>query len=294
MKVGFIGLGMMGAGMAKNLLEKGFAVTGMAHRNRAPLERLMGLGATEAADPCGVAEASDVVILCVSGSPQVEACIFGENGILDGARPGLIVIDCSTSLPSSSEKIAAALAEAGCEYLDAPLTRTPIEAEKGTLNAIVGGPEETYAKVEPVLRAFCENIFRVGPVGAGHTLKLINNFMAMSQVTVTAEAFAACRAAGIDAQVLYDLISAGGVNSGLFQLIAGGAVEGDLERMRFSIANALKDMTYFTSFADEAPLKAAVARAIREDFEDAVARGFGEMLTPSMITAQYQTNGLEE
>jgi len=294
MKVGFIGLGMMGAGMAKNLVEKGFAVTTMAHRNREPLERLVALGASEASDPRSVAEASDVVLLCVTGSPQVEDCIFAENGILAGARPGMIVIDCSTSLPSSTEKVAAALAEAGCGFLDAPLTRTPIEAEKGTLNAIVGGPTETYAKVEPVLQAFCENIFHVGAVGAGHTLKLINNFMAMSQVTVTAEAFAACRAADIDPKYLYDLISAGGVNSGLFQLVAGGAVEGDLGRMKFAISNALKDMTYFTTFADDVSLQAAVARAFRQDFEDAVARGFGDRLTPSMITAQYEANGLGE
>jgi len=294
MKVGFIGLGLMGAGMAKNLVEKGFSVTTMAHRNREPLERLVALGASEAADPRAVAEASDVVLLCVTGSPQVEECVFAENGILAGARPGLIVIDCSTSLPASSTKVAAALAEAGCAYLDAPLTRTPIEAEKGTLNCIVGGPAETFAKVEPVLQAFCENIFHVGAVGSGHTLKLINNFMAMSHVVVTAEAFAACRAADIDPKMLYDLISAGGVNSGLFQLIAGGAVEGDMERMKFAIGNALKDMTYFTTFADDVSLQAAVARAIRQDLEDAVERGFGDRMTPSMITAQYQANGLGE
>jgi len=294
MKVGFIGLGLMGQGMARNLVEKGFAVTTMAHRKRDALERLVALGASEAADPRGVAAASDIVFLCVTGSPQVEACIFGEDGILAGARPGLIVVDCSTSLPGSTEKVAAALAEAGCGFVDAPLTRTPIEAGKGTLNAIVGGSAETFAKVEPVLQAFCENIFHVGDVGAGHTLKLINNFMAMSHVAVTAEAFAACRAAGIDPQNLYDLISAGGVNSGLFQLIAGGAVEGDLERMKFAISNALKDMTYFTEFADNTSLQAAVARAIRQDFEDAVQRGYGDRMTPSMITAQYELNGLAD
>ena len=116
----------------------------------------------------------------MTGSPQVEECVFAENGILAGARPGTIVIDCSTSLPASSTKVAAALAEAGCGVLDAPLTRTPIEAEKGTLNCIVGGPAETFAKVEPVLQAFCENIFHVGAVGSGHTLKLINNFTSVA------------------------------------------------------------------------------------------------------------------
>ncbi len=190
-KIGFIGVGMMGHGIAKNLLQKGFPVTAMAHRNREPLEDLLNRGAQEATTPRAIAEASDVIILCVTGSPQVEQCIYGDDGIIAGCRSGSIVIDCSTAEPTSTDQIAADLKQKGVTLVDAPLARTPVEAEQGRLNTMVGADDAAFEEIKPVLEAFCENIFHVGGPGAGHKVKLVNNFLAMSQAAMTAEAFCA-------------------------------------------------------------------------------------------------------
>ncbi len=226
-RIGFIGIGLMGHGMAKNLMEKGFSVTTTAHRNRAPLEDLLGHGAAEAASHKEVAERSDIVFICVTGAPEVEAVIYGDGsgdgsgdgGVLAGARAGLIVVDCSTSEPAMTDRVNADLSARGAALADAPLARTPIEAEAGRLNTMVGASEETFAAIEPALQTFCENIFHVGPVGAGHKTKLIYNFMAMGQAALIAEALCACAATGVDLHEFYDVVSAGGANSGIFQLL---------------------------------------------------------------------------
>ena len=181
-RIGFIGIGMMGHGMAKNLLAKGFPLTFMVHRDRSRIADLVALGAKEAKTPAQVAAQSDVVILCVTGSPQVEQNVFGDGGLLGAARPGLTIVDTSTAEPGSTAKVRDALAAKGTTLVDAPLARTPKEAEEGRLNTMVGASEADFERLKPVFAAFCENIFHVGPPGAGHTLKLVNNFMAMTIV----------------------------------------------------------------------------------------------------------------
>jgi len=144
-KIGFIGVGLMGQGMAANLLAKGYPVMVMAHRNRAPVDDLVAKGATEGESPSAIAAASDIVILCVTGAPQVETVAFGENGLVEGAGEGLIVIDCSTSEPSTTERLVEALEAKGAVLADAPLARTPKEAEEGRLNAMVA-PRTTCSR----------------------------------------------------------------------------------------------------------------------------------------------------
>jgi 3-hydroxyisobutyrate dehydrogenase-like beta-hydroxyacid dehydrogenase len=176
-RIGFIGVGLMGHGMAKNLVEKGFPTTVLGNRNRVPVEDLVQRGATEGRDPASVAESADIVVICVTGSPQVEAIIEGPKGVLASARDGLIVMDCSTSEPDSTARLGAALAAKGATLVDAPLARTPKEAAEGRLNVMVGAEPAVFDCVEPVLKAFAENIFHVGGPGAGHKTKLVNNFL---------------------------------------------------------------------------------------------------------------------
>jgi 3-hydroxyisobutyrate dehydrogenase-like beta-hydroxyacid dehydrogenase len=171
-------------------------------------------------------------------------------------------------------------------FVDAPLARTPKEAEEGRLNTMVGADEATFAKVRPVLAAFCENIYHVGPPGAGHTLKLINNFLALTQVAAIAEAFAVASRAGVPQAKLFEVVSGGGVNSGIFQMMAGGAAAGDLERMKFSIGNAAKDLGYYARLVEAMPVKPAVSPCVGAAFNQALALGLGERMVPWMIEAQ--------
>ena len=146
-RIGFVGLGLMGHGIAKNLVTKGFPLTVRAHRNRKPLEDLLAAGAKEVATNADVAKASDVVILCVTGAPQVEEIVNGKDGIMSVARAGLIVVDTSTSEPATTAKMREELAARGVRFVDAPLARTPVEAELGKLNIMVGADDATFAEL---------------------------------------------------------------------------------------------------------------------------------------------------
>jgi 3-hydroxyisobutyrate dehydrogenase-like beta-hydroxyacid dehydrogenase len=288
--IGFIGVGMMGHGMAKNLLAKGHALSFLVHRDRSRLADLLAAGAREAASPRQLAGESDVVILCVSGSPQVEQNVYGENGLLAGARAGLHVVDTSTSEPQSTARIRTDFAARGTVYVDAPLARTPKEAEEGRLNTMVGADDAAFRKLEPVFRAFCENVFHVGPPGAGHTLKLVNNFMALTIVASIGEAFAVAAKAGVRLDKLVEVVSQGALNSNIFQMMAGGAAAGDLTRMKFSIENAAKDLRYYTHLAESLPVASFVGEAVHQSFSQAVALGLGAKMVPAMIEAQETLN----
>ena len=291
--IGFIGIGLMGHGMAKNLLDKGFSVTTMAHRNRAPLEDLIGRGAREAKSHKEIAEQSDIVFICVTGAPEVESVVYGDDGLLVGCQDGLIVVDCSTSEPSMTARVSADLAAKGVEMADAPLARTPIEAEAGRLNTMVGASAETFAAIKPALETFCENIFHVGTVGAGHKTKLINNFMAMGQAALIAEALCACAATGVDLRKYYEVVSAGGANSGIFQLIVPKAMdEGDFSGLKFSLANAEKDLRYYTRMTDQASLSDGLGQAVHGALAQGLELGPSEGYVGHLIRAQEKLNHL--
>jgi 3-hydroxyisobutyrate dehydrogenase-like beta-hydroxyacid dehydrogenase len=292
-RIGFIGIGMMGHGMAKNLVAKGFPLGFLVHRDRSRIADLVAAGAREFKSPAALAAESDVVILCVTGSPQVEQNVFGEQGLLSAARAGLTVVDTSTAEPGSSARIREALAAKGATFVDAPLARTPKEAEEGRLNTMVGADDATFARLKPVFAAFCENIFHVGPPGAGHTLKLVNNFMALTIVASIGEAFAVAAKAGVKLDKLFEVVSQGALNSNIFQMMAGGAVAGDLARMKFSIQNAAKDLRYYTHLAESLPVASFVGEAVHQSFAQAVALGLGERMVPSMIEAQEKLTGVK-
>jgi 3-hydroxyisobutyrate dehydrogenase-like beta-hydroxyacid dehydrogenase len=290
-KIGFIGAsGLMGHGMAKNLLAKGHALRLTVHRRREPIADLLAAGASEAADAAEVAASSELVFICVTGTPQVEACVLGERGLLAGATKGLIVVDCSTSEPASTTMLRERCAAAGVTFVDAPLSRTPVEAEAGRLNVMVGATDELFECLEPMLRCFAENVFHVGGPGAGHIIKLLNNFIAQSICTATAEAFAVGQRAGIEPQKLVDLISAGPVNNGLFQAMAK-TLKGDLAGLKFELDNARKDVRYYTHLAEGLAVPSVMGEAVHQSLTLASALGHGRKFVPSLVEAQEQLSG---
>ncbi|HEX2539951.1 MAG TPA: NAD(P)-dependent oxidoreductase [Caldimonas sp.] len=289
--IGFIGAsGLMGHGMAKNLLAKGHSLRLTVHRNRERVADLLDAGAVECASAAELASGSEIVFLCVTGSPQVESSLTGAQGLLAGARRGLLVVDCSTSEPDSTARLRDACSAAGATLVDAPLARTPIEAEAGKLNVMVGADAETFARLEPVLRGFAENVFHVGGPGAGHVIKLLNNFIAQAICTATAEAFAVGQRAGIDPQKLVDLVSVGAVNSGLFQMMAK-TLQGDLGALRFELDNARKDIRYYTHLAEGLAIPTVVGEAVHQSLVLASALGHGKKFVPSLVEAQEQLTG---
>ncbi len=292
-RIGFIGVGLMGHGMAKNLVGKGFPLTVVAHRNRKPVEDLLAKGAREAKSAAELARGSDVVLLCVTGTPQVEAIVYGDDGLLGAARQGLVVVDTSTAEPASTAAIRADFVAKGAEFVDAPLARTPKEAEEGRLNTMVGADDAVFAKLEPVFRAYCENVIHAGPPGHGHTLKLINNFLAMSIATATAEAAATAAKAGVSLAKLHEIVSAGAINSGIFQLTLGKMLEsGDLSGLKFTLANAMKDLRYYTHLAESLPTPALVGEAVHQSLVNANLLGFGERYIASLLEAQEKLAGV--
>ena len=175
-KIGFIGLGLMGGAMVGRLQDLGYALTVLGNKDRSQLDIAISRGAQEASTAKAVAEASDIVMLCMGTSEHVESRMRGADGVIAGLRPGAVVVDFGTSLPGSSRALALEVAAAGGQFLDAPLGRTPAHAKDGLLNIMASGDKAAFDAVEPVLQDQGENVFYLGAVGSGHTIKLINNF----------------------------------------------------------------------------------------------------------------------
>src|SRR5437868_3944132 len=175
-RVGLVGVGLMGSGIAQNIVKHGHQLTILDHPGNQPVDALLAAGARAVSDVTALAAQVDVLILCVTGTPQVEAVMLGDQGALAGLRPGTVVIDCSTAVPASTAKVAQAVLAKGGKFLDAPMTRTAKEAAEGRLNLLVGGDAEVLASCLPLLRCFAENITHVGDIGAGHAMKLLHNF----------------------------------------------------------------------------------------------------------------------
>ena len=292
-RIGVIGIGLMGHGIAKNIVAKGQSLSFLKRRSAPDAGAdLIALGGVELLSPREVAAASDIVILCVTGSPEVEAVCFGSNGIIESARRGLVVIDTSTAEPTSTAALRDRFAQHGVEFVDAPLARTPVEAELGKLNTMVGATDAVFAQIEPVLKAYCENIFHVGPPGAGHKVKLMNNFIAQAICTATAEAFAAAVKSGVDPKQLVRVVSAGGVNSGLFQAMAK-SLDGDMQGLKLQLDNARKDLRYYTHFTESMPLASWLGEAVHQALVQACAMGLGDGMVAELVTAQEMASGVQ-
>ena len=292
-KIGFAGTGLMGRGMARNILAAGYPVYLVAHRNRESVEELVGEGATELGTYRELAAGCGIVVLCVTGTPEVESILFQQDGLLEGAHDRLLVLDCSTSEPASSDRVAARLHALGASFVDAPLARTPADAKAGTLNTMVGASDEDFARVRPLLETFCENIFFMGPASSGHKTKLIYNFITMGYAALISEALCACAATGVDMHRFSAVVSAGGANSGIFQLIVPKALEsGDCSGLNFSLANAEKDLRYYNRMADSIPLAGMLGRAVQHALIQGMNLGFADGLVGDLLHAQERVNGI--
>ena len=279
--IGFIGLGLMGGNMAECLQTKGFALNVMG-RNKDAVGAATARGATEVSTPKELAENSDIVMLCVTTSEVVESLIYGDDGILAGIKEGAVVIDFGTSIPASTRKIGADLAAKGAGMIDAPLGRGPAQAKQGMLNIMAAGDKETFEKVKPVLEEQGENVFHVGELGAGHTTKLINNFMGMTTVCAMSQAFAVAKRAGIDGQQLFDIMSTGPSNSPFMQFCKKYAVD-DISDLGFTIANANKDLGYFVQMVEDMGTRAQIAEGTSQNLQAALASGMGDANVPEIF-----------
>jgi len=290
-RIGFIGLGSMGAGMADNLLRKGWPLTVCVHRSRTAADRLIAAGASEAASPRALAAACDIVVLCVTGSREVEMLVKGPDGLAAAATP-LLIIDCSTSNPSSTTALAAELATQGVMLIDAPLARTPKEATEGKLDVMVGGPAEAVARARPVLEAFAARVIHTGPTGSGHTMKLLNNFVSMGYSAIYSEALTLGAKAGLTPKVFNSVISGSRMDCGFYQAFFDFVLTRNENAQRFAIVNALKDMTYLASFAQAAGVANPIGASVRNGFATAVATGHGEKFVPALSDIIAGLNGV--
>ncbi|TEA79621.1 NAD(P)-dependent oxidoreductase [Allopusillimonas ginsengisoli] len=281
--VGMIGVGLMGHGIASNIARHGHRLIILEHAGNQPINDLLAAGANVVSSPAAVAQASDVVILCLTGSPQVEAVAGDAGGLLEGMHPGLLIVDCSTALPSSTLKVAQSIEAAGGRYIDAPMTRTPKEAAQGRLNLIVGGDAQILETVSPLLRCFAESIVHAGPVGAGHQMKLIHNFVSLGFSAVLAEAAACAQKAGINPDTMVDILATGGGGGVVLDRLKPYITGKDESGMRFSLANAVKDMTYYTTMAEEMGASHVTAQAVRASFEFGVHARSPDATVPTLI-----------
>ena len=280
--IGFIGLGLMGTPMVENLLNRGYAVQVLGNRDRSGIERMMAKGATEAATAREMAASVDVVMLCMGTSDHVEGRMRGEDGVIAGLSDGKVVVDFGTSLPSSTRALGAEVASKGAAMIDAPLGRTPAHAIDGLLNIMAAGDDATFAKMKPVFEDQGENVFHVGPLGAGHTIKLMNNFFGMTQANAMCEAFAIADKAGVSRQTLFDVIAAGPLRSGMMEFVSAYALEGDPTKLEFSIANAGKDVGYYNQMVEDLGQESVMAKGPLNALRRAKDEGHGEEMVSQM------------
>jgi 3-hydroxyisobutyrate dehydrogenase-like beta-hydroxyacid dehydrogenase len=279
--IGFIGLGLMGSNMVENLQKRGFRPIVM-DLNKEAVAAVVARGASEATSAAELAAACDIVMLCLTTSAVVEKLVYAENGILAGIKEGAVLIDFGTSIPASTRRIGADLAKKGVGMIDAPLGRTPAHAKDGKLNIMAAGDKETFEKVKPVLDLQGENVFYLGALGAGHTTKLINNFMGMTTVCAMSQAFAVADRAGVDRKQLFDIMSTGPSNSPFMQFCKSYAVDG-VSNLGFSIANANKDLGYFLQMAEDLGTRAQIAEGTSANLKAAVEAGLGNGNVPEIF-----------
>jgi 3-hydroxyisobutyrate dehydrogenase-like beta-hydroxyacid dehydrogenase len=290
-RIGFIGVGLMGEGMASNLVRKGWPLTVLAHRKREPIDRLIALGASEAPTARALAEASDIVILCVTGSPQVEQATMGAEGLASAGK-SLLVLDCSTSNPTSTIELAAQLAKRDIVLIDAPLARTPKEAAAGTLDVMAGGDATSFARARPVLEAFAGRVIHTGPTGSGHTMKLLNNFLSLGYSAIYSEALMMGAKAGLTPAAMDSVLRGGRMDCSQYQAFFEYVLRRDENAQRFSMNNALKDLTYLSSFAGASGAANPISAAVRNSFAAAVGAGQGEKFVPALSDVIAQLNGV--
>lgn len=292
-RIGFVGTGLMGHGMARNLVEKGWPLTVIAHRRREAVDDLVARGATEAESLPALAAASDIVVLCLTGAPQVRTVIDAMKPAL---RKGMAIVDTSTSDPVLTDALAIELDALGVALADAPLSRTPKEAWEGTLDCMVGADPAVLARIHPVLSAFAGKVVHLGKVGDGHRMKLLNNFVSLGYGALYAEALALAAKVGIPTATFDSVIRGGRMDCGFYQTFMGYALDGNREAHHFTLANAAKDLRYLESMANAAGVASAMASAAKNSYTLALGLGGDgpEDYVPHLTDFVARANGVKK
>ncbi|MCW3049951.1 MAG: 6-phosphogluconate dehydrogenase NAD-binding protein [Solirubrobacterales bacterium] len=275
MRVGFIGLGIMGSRMAASLRRAGHDLT-VYNRTRATAETWAAEhGATVAATPAEAGAAADVVITMVVDGDQVRDVLLGPGGVAEGAAPGTLCVDMSTIAPSETRAIGAELAEHGLSLLDAPVTGSAPRAEDGTLTIMAGGEREDFERAKPLLEAMGALVLHVGPLGQGEMLKLVNNAVAAANAATLAQALVVAKATGVDLKALVAVMGAGSGGSTMLTLKAGPMLEHDYTTL-FKLEHMLKDVRLCLEEGQTAGVPFPVAAATREALSAAMGRGHAD------------------
>jgi len=290
-RIGFIGLGIMGGGMARNLLRAGFPLQ-VWNRTRSRTEPLVAEGATAADNPAALAAANDIIITCVSDTPDVEAVILGEEGVIAGVRPGALVIDMSTISPQATVAIGDRLAERDVHMLDAPISGGSEGAARGTLSIMVGGDEPDVARARPVFEAMGKTITHVGARGSGQTVKLVNQILVVGNTLAMCEALLLAQAGGVDLQKAYEAVSPGAAGSWMFTNRAPQILRRDW-KPGFTINLQQKDVRLVLQTADELGVPLPATSLIFNLYRTLQARGLGEEGNHGLIKALEYLAGYE-
>jgi 3-hydroxyisobutyrate dehydrogenase-like beta-hydroxyacid dehydrogenase len=272
MKIGFVGLGLMGSGMAGHLMAAGHELWLLAHRNRGFIDPLLAKGAHEARELASLARESEVIILCLTTAKVVEETV---GGLAPHLRRGQIVVDSGTTEPQTTRRLARELGRLGVAYADAPMAGGPEQVAKKEVGALIGADEKTYRAIAPLISCYASRLKHFGPPGSGHVAKLISNYLVIGMIGLVAEGFTAARKAPVDWKDLYEVMLNGAGNSGVLRKMMDAALAGDFDGYKFSLANAAKDIGYYSALAQELGQLTPLTEAVEQIFARAVATGHG-------------------
>jgi 3-hydroxyisobutyrate dehydrogenase len=289
-RVGFCGMGTMGAAMAANVARAGFPLT-VWNRTPGRAELPVSLGATEAATPRDLAAGSDIVVVCVSDSPDVEQVLLGPDGVAEGAAAGSLVIDCSTISPAVTRGLAARLAEQGVAMVDAPVSGGSEGAQKGTLSIMVGGDAPDVERAHPVLAAMGSSITHMGPIGAGQATKAVNQVILCGSYLGVAEGMVLAIKAGLDPERVVGALSGGAARSWVLENRSGRMIADDYP-LGFRIALHLKDLGIALDLAREVGAALPVAALASQIEAGLVAKGHGDDDNAALARAIREWSGL--
>ena len=279
LRIGYVGVGLMGHGAAKHIFLKGWQLTILGHRNRAPVDDLVARGVTEARDAVDLASRSGVVFLCLPSAAQVEEIVGGMAAAL---RPGMIVVDKSTGDPALTRRLGAMLAERGVAMIDAPIGRSPAQAEEGKLSTLLGGDPADIARVRPIIECYADTIIEAGPLGAALTVKIVNNFISFCNAVAISETFAAAAKLGVDFKPLCAMIEAGGSNSVMFQWIKPWILDGDDSFGRGRLAAGEKVLQSYIDLAKAGGAPTVMADAASRVLASVLESGHGDRYLPRL------------
>jgi 3-hydroxyisobutyrate dehydrogenase/2-hydroxy-3-oxopropionate reductase len=291
LELGFVGLGRMGLPMTRNLLRAGYAVS-VHNRSRAVVERLAAEGARPAENPAQVAAASDLALTCLPTPQAVEEVFFGLGGLLEGARASSILIDCSTVSPALSRRLYQAAAERGLSFLDAPVSGGPEGAEAATLTIMAGGDRDAFDRALPVLQTIGQNVHHIGPPGAGSAIKLTNQLLVGVHTAAAIEAAVLAAKAGVDPQMLLDVVSTSYGGSTMFRRVLSRCIERDFEPGS-QMTLLIKDLELIHQVADELNTRTLLASVAHELFKEARALGHGDEDMAALVKPAERIAGVE-